>query len=226
MSVADPAARDSAMPGASRTLFGHPPGLTVLFTTQMWAEFSFFGLQALLVYYMTKHLHFPQAKSSMIYGIYGAAAFFSPFFGGLIADRWRGRTASVVIGGVMMMFGHFAMASEALLFPALALVALGNGLFIPPLAIQVGSLYADGDPRKAYAYSAYYMGINLGGLLAPLVCGTLGELYGWHWGFTAAGIGMAVGLAIYCSFLRLLPPEPRRGPATAAEKADSPLIRE
>ena len=87
----------------------------------------------------------------------------------------------------MMMFGHFAMAFEALLFPALALVALGNGLFIPPLAIQVGSLYADDDPRKAYAYSAYYMGINLGGLLAPLMCGTLGELYGWHWGFTAAG---------------------------------------
>ena len=141
----------------------------------MWAEFSFFGLQALLVYYMTKQLGFSQAKSSLIYGAYGAAAFFSPFFGGLIADRWLGRTASVIIGAAMMMFGHFAMAFEALLFPALALVALGNGLFIPPLAVQVGSLYADDDPRKAYAYSAYYMGINLGGLLAPLVCGTLGE---------------------------------------------------
>src|SRR5947207_5373511 len=144
-----------------RTLFGHPPGLTVLFATQMWAEFSFFGLQALLVYYMTKHLGFAQAKSSLIYGAYGAAAFFSPFFGGLIADRWLGRTKSVIAGGAMMMVGHFAMASEALLFPALALVALGNGLFIPPLAIQVGSLYAAADPRKAYAYSAYYMGINL-----------------------------------------------------------------
>ena len=157
----------------------------------MWAEFSFFGLQALLVYYMTKQLGFAQAKSSLIYGAYGAAAFFSPFFGGLIADRWLGRTASVIIGAAMMMLGHFAMAFEALLFPALALVALGNGLFIPPLAVQVGSLYADDDPRKAYAYSAYYMGINLGGLLAPLVCGTLGELYGWHWGFAAAGVGMA-----------------------------------
>ncbi len=101
----------------------------------MWAEFSFYGLQALLVYYMTKHLGFSQAKSSLIYGAYGAAAFFSPFFGGLIADRWLGRTTSVIIGGVMMMFGHFAMAFEALLFPALVLVALGNGLFIPPLAI-------------------------------------------------------------------------------------------
>jgi len=194
----------------ARSLFGHPPGLTVLFTTQMWAEFSFFGLQALLVYYMTKHLHFPQYKSSLVYGAYGAAAFFSPFFGGLVADRWLGRTPSVIIGGTMMMLGHFAMAFEGLLFPALALVAVGNGLFIPPLAIQVGSLYGDDDPRKAYAYSAYYMGINLGGLLAPLVCGTLGELYGWHWGFTAAGVGMAIGLAIYCSFLRFLPAEPRK----------------
>jgi POT family proton-dependent oligopeptide transporter len=211
----------------ARTLFGHPPGLTVLFTTQMWAEFSFFGLQALLVYYMTRQLHFPQAKSSLIYGAYGAAAFFSPFFGGLIADRWLGRTASVIVGGVMMMFGHFAMAFEALLFPALALVALGNGLFIPPLAIQVGSLYADDDPRKAYAYSAYYMGINLGGLLAPLVCGTLGELYGWHWGFTAAGVGMAIGLAIYCSFRRTLPPEPNRSLLAAEAQADAaPIIRE
>ncbi|MBV9526901.1 peptide MFS transporter [Sphingomonas sp.] len=209
------------------TLFGHPAGLTVLFTTQMWAEFSFFGLQALLVYYMTKHLGFSQAKSSLIYGAYGGAAFFSPFFGGLIADRWLGRTMSVIIGAAMMMAGHFAMAFESLLFPALALVALGNGLFIPPLAIQVGSLYADDDPRKAYAYSTYYMGINLGGLIAPLVCGTLGELYGWHWGFTAAGIGMAIGLAIYLSFLRLLPAEPSRG-AIAREESDAaaPIVRE
>ena len=194
----------------ARPLFGHPPGLTVLFLTQMWAEFSFFGLQALLVYYMTKHLGFSQAKSSLIYGAYGAAAFFSPFFGGLIADRWLGRTASVIAGGAMMMLGHFSMAFESLLFPALVLVALGNGLFIPPLATQVGSLYADDDGRKAYAYSAYYMGINLGGLLAPLVCGTLGELYGWHWGFAAAGIGMGIGLIVYVSFLRFLPPEPLR----------------
>jgi POT family proton-dependent oligopeptide transporter len=211
----------------ARTLFGHPPGLTVLFTTQMWAEFSFFGLQAMLVYYMTKDLGFSQAKSSLIYGAYGAAAFFSPFFGGMIADRWLGRTPSVIIGCTMMMLGHFAMAFEPLLFPALVLVALGNGLFLPPLAIQVGSLYADDDPRKAYAYSAYYMGINLGGLLAPLVCGTLGELYGWHWGFAAAGVGMAVGLAIYCSFLRLLPPEPKKAQLVAEEApAVAPIIRQ
>lgn len=186
--------------------------------TQMWAEFSYFGLQALLVYYMTQHLHFSQGKSSLIYGLYGAAAFFSPFFGGIIADRWLGRMRSVVLGGVLMMIGHFLMAFEHLLFPALALVAVGNGLFIPPLAVQVGSLYRDDDPRRGQAFSAYYMGINLGGLLAPLVCGTLGELYGWHWGFSAAGIGMAVGLAIYLGSLRLLPPEPMIGRIEATAK--------
>ena len=212
---------------STRTLFGHPPGLTVLFTTQMWAEFSFFGLQAMLVYYMTKHLGFSQSKSSLIYGAYGAAAFFSPFFGGMIADQWLGRTRAVIIGCTMMMFGHFAMAFEGLLFPALALVALGNGLFLPPLAIQVGSLYVDDDPRKAYAYSAYYMGINLGGFLAPLVCGTLGELYGWHWGFAAAGVGMAIGLVIYLTNLRLLPAELKRTAVAANEnKEATPVIRQ
>src|SRR6187551_3190850 len=172
---------DAGVP--ARTLFGHPPGLTVLFLTQMWAEFSFFGLQALLVYYMTKHLGFGQSKSSLIYGLYGAAAFFSPFFGGLIADRWLGRTVSVIAGGVLMMLGHFAMAFEPLLFPALALVALGNGLFVPSLAVQIGGLYAPDDARRAQAFSLYYMGTNLGGLIAPIICGTLGEKFGWHWGF-------------------------------------------
>jgi len=193
-----------------RTLFGHPPGLTVLFLTQMWAEFSYFGLQAMLVYYMTGELGFSQARSSLIYGSYGAAAFLSPFFGGIVADRWLGRTRSVILGGALMMCGHFAMTFAPLLFPALALVALGNGLFIPPLAVQVGSLYRVGDPRQAQAFSAYYMGINLGGLSAPLVCGSLGELLGWHWGFGAAGIGMAAGLVIYLRCRHLLPPEPAR----------------
>lgn len=217
MTSADPLTPEAAKPGP----FGHPRGMTVLFMTQMWAEFSYFGLQALLVYYMTQHLGFSQAKSSMIYGAYGAAAFFSPFFGGLIADRWLGRRRSVIIGGVLMMFGHFFMAFEGLLFPALALVALGNGLFIPPLAVQVGSLYADDDPRKAGAFSAYYMGINLGGLLAPLICGTLGELFGWHWGFSAAGVGMLVGLTIYLGFAKYLPREPvRAARGTAASMAE------
>ena len=217
--LADGTTLAHAPPARGRSLFGHPPGLSVLFLTQMWAEFSYFGLQALLVYYMTERLGFSQAKSSLIYGAYGAAAFFSPFFGGIISDRWLGRTRSVVLGGALMMFGHFAMAFPSLLFPALALVALGNGLFIPPLAVQVGELYADDDPRKAHAFSAYYMGINVGGFLAPLVCGSLGELLGWHWGFAAAGIGMFAGLCVYLGFRATLPAEPRTRGAAARDGA-------
>ena len=220
-------------PPAERSLFGHPRGLTVLFLTQMWAEFSYFGLLYLLVYYMTGTLHFSQAKSSLIYGAYGAAAFFSPFVGGIVSDRWLGRTRSVVAGAILMMCGHFAMIFPQLLFPALAMVAVGNGLFVPPLAVQVGDLYADDDARKAHAFSAYYMGINLGGLLAPFVCGSLGELLGWHWGFASAGVGMLIGLGVYLGFQSALPRAPavahraRKGlptPLTPSQRADVRLL--
>lgn len=215
MSVSESA---SAPVGSGRSLFGHPPGLTVLFLTQTWAEFSYFGLQGLLVLYMTERLGLPQAESSIILGTYSACAFFSPFIGGIIADRWLGKTNSVVIGGVMMMLGHFAMAFEPLLFPALALVALGNGLFLPPLAVQVSNLYQDGDARRDQAFSAYYMGINLGALVALLLCGWLAQTYGWHWGFAAAGIGMAVGLVVYLGFRRYIPPEQPRAAAAKTER--------
>jgi POT family proton-dependent oligopeptide transporter len=206
-------------PSSGRSVFGHPPGLTVLFLTQTWAEFSYFGLQAMLVLYMTQHIGIAQADSSIIFGLYTGCAFFSPFFGGIIADRWLGRTTSVVIGGTLMMFGHFAMAFESMLFPALALVAIGNGLFIPPLAVQVASLYREGDTRRDQAFSAYYMGINLGAFTAIILCPLLAQLYGWHWGFAAAGFGMALGLLLYLSFRKLLPPEPARVVGEAKQRA-------
>lgn len=211
----------AAPPALGRSLFGHPPGLTVLFLTQTWAEFSYFGLQGLLVLYMTQRLGLPQAQASIIFGAYAACAFFSPFFGGMIADRWLGNTKSVVVGGAMMMLGHFAMAFEPLLFPALALVALGNGLFLPPLAVQVSNLYQDGDARRDQAFSAYYMGINLGALVALLLCGWLAQTYGWHWGFAAAGVGMAIGLLVYLGFRRYVPPESSR--ARADKRVLKPL---
>lgn len=218
MSVSQSA--DAAV-SSGKGLFGHPPGLTVLFLTQTWAEFSYFGLQAMLVLYMTQQLGLPQAYSSIIYGLYTGCAFFSPFIGGIIADRWLGKTPSVVSGGVLMMLGHFAMAFESLLFPALALVAIGNGLFLPPLAVQVSALYKEGDARRDQAFSAYYMGINLGAFTAIILCPLLAQLYGWHWGFAAAGFGMALGLIIYLSFKKHLPPEPRR--AGASERVRAPL---
>ena len=203
---------------ASRWFFNQPPGLAILFLTQMWEIFSYYGMRTLLVYYMTKQLLFDQQHASLVYGVYVATFYFTPIVGGVVTDRWLGRKRAVIIGAAIMSFGHFLMASESLLYFALAAIALGNGLFLPSLPSQIDDLYAKDDPRRGSAYNFYYVGINVGGLLAPLVCGTLGELYGWHWGFGAAGVGMLLGLAIYTLGARWLPPErpkPRDVPPAA-----------
>jgi POT family proton-dependent oligopeptide transporter len=207
----------------SKNWFGHPRGLSVLFLTEMWEMFSFFGMRAILVYYMTKHLNMGQEYASLVYGGYAAFVYFTPVFGGVVADRWLGKRNAVVIGAAAMALGHFMMSSEALFYPALITIALGNGLFLPSLASQIEGLYRDGDVRSKSAYNIYYVGINLGGFLAPLVCGTLGEAYGWHWGFAAAGFGMLLSLVIYLAGRRYLPPEPARGAAIRA--ARPPLDR-
>jgi len=179
------------------TWFGHPRGLTILFLTNMWEQFSYYGMRALLVYYMTKQLLLEQGTSSYIYGAYTACAYFTPLIGGIIADRALGKKRAIIIGGSVMALGHFMMTLEPLFYVALATIAIGNGLFLPSLPSQIGDLYAPGDARAGRAYNVYYVGVNIGGFLAPLVCGTLGEIYGWHWGFGAAGIGMMLGLALY-----------------------------
>lgn len=189
----------------SKTWFGHPRGLTILFLTEMWDQFSFFGMRALLVYYMTKELLITQAHSSYIYGLYSSFVYFTPLIGGVISDRWLGRRRAVIIGGSIMAAGHFMMAFPSLFYVALATIATGNGLFLPSLASQINQLYAPDDPRKATAYNIYYVGINLGAFLAPFVCGTVGELYGWHWGFTLAGVGMLIGLFTYLGGSKYLP---------------------
>jgi POT family proton-dependent oligopeptide transporter len=190
----------------SRAWFGHPPGLTILFLTEMWEVFSYYGMRALLVYYMTRELAIDQAHASLIYGLYTATAYLTPIFGGPIADRWLGKQRAVIIGGSIMALGHFMMAFPPLLYAALATIALGNGLFLPSLPSQIDGLYAPDDSRKDRAFNVYYVGINLGGFLAPLVCGALGEFYGWHWGFGAAGVGMLLGLAVYVLGAKHLPP--------------------
>lgn len=218
-------------PSRENSWFGQPPGLTILFLTEMWEKFSYFGMRALLVYYMTKQLLFGQQHASMIYGAYTALAYLTPVFGGLLADRWLGKRRAVIIGGVVMAVGHFLMAFDTLLYPALVAIALGNGLFLPTLPGQVGDLYERTDPRRGSAFNIYYVGINLGAFLAPLVCGTLGEIYGWHVGFAAAGIGMVLGLVVYVAGRRHLPPEPPRReretlPLSALwQPAHRPLLR-
>jgi len=191
--------------GRRRQLFGHPAGLTILFLTEMWADFSYYGMRALLVYYMTRRLGFTIATASTVYGLYTASAHLTPLAGGLLADRWLGKRNSVAAGATIMAAGHFMMGVPALFFPALAIIAIGFGLFLPSLPGQVASLYPPNDARLDRAYSVYYVGINLGSFLAPLVCGTLGEKYGWSVGFGAAGVGMLAGLVIYLAGMPLLP---------------------
>jgi proton-dependent oligopeptide transporter, POT family len=228
-------------------LFGHPRGLTFLFTTEMWERFSYYGMRSLLVLYMTKFLLLEdhsgtvigldplkralegvfgpldvQPLSSQIWGLYTGLVYFTPIFGGLLADRVLGQRRTVVIGAVLMAFGHFMMAVEQLFLFALLALILGSGCFKPNISTQVGGLYAGGDPRRDRAYSIFYVGINLGAFLAPLVCGTLGETVGWHYGFAAAGVGMVIGLCIYLYALPHLPPDELHK-AQAAHLARKPL---
>jgi len=184
-------------PSSDHSLFGHPKGLATLFLTEMWERFSYYGMRSLLVYYMMKQLMFTQAEASHIYGLYTGFVYLTPLFGGILADRYLGQRKTVILGGVLMAIGHFLMAFQFLFFPALVFLILGNGAFKPNISTQVGNLYTPGDPRRDRAFSIFYLGINVGALLSPLVCGTLGELYGWHYGFSAAGIGMVTGLSIY-----------------------------
>ena len=209
-------------PDRDKTWFGQPRGLTILFLTNMWELFSYYGMRTLLVYYMTKELLFAQEKSSFIYGTYTAMAYFTPILGGAIADRWIGKRNAVIIGGSVMALGHFMMAFEPLFYFALATIALGNGLFLPSLPSQINDLYSAEDPRRGRAYNIYYVGLNIGGFMAPLICGTLGEVYGWHYGFGAAGIGMFIGLIIYVLGRNYLPVENRTRIVPARVAAGAP----
>jgi proton-dependent oligopeptide transporter, POT family len=234
---------------AANELFGHPRGLTFLFATEMWERFSYYGMRALLVLYMVKLLLLPghadnviglgalkslfasvsvsvdvQPLSSHIYGLYTGLVYLTPVFGGMLADRVLGQHRTILLGAAMMAIGHFMMAFESLFLIALTMLILGNGAFKPNMSAQVGGLYAPGDPRRDRAYSIFYVGINLGAFLAPLVCGTLGEELGWHYGFTAAGVGMTIALAIYLYAMPALPPdELHRAKAAGIEK--KPLDR-
>jgi POT family proton-dependent oligopeptide transporter len=185
----------------------HPAGLYVLFFTEMWERFSYYGMRSLLVYYMIKHLQFTQERSSEIYGLYTGFVYFTPLFGGMLADRLLGQRKTVVLGGVLMAIGHFLMAVESLFFPALLFRILGNGAFKPNISTQVGALYPPGDHRRDRAFSIFYMGINLGAFFSPLVCGTLGEKIGYHWGFGAAGVGMVIGVLLYLWGQKYLAPD-------------------
>jgi POT family proton-dependent oligopeptide transporter len=222
---------DSIVP-KQRELFGHPIGLSVLFATEMWERFCFYGMRALLVLYVANRLSLPghaenipgffairaglesvfgkldnEQFADQIYGLYTALVYGTPFFGGILADRLIGQRKSVIIGGVVMAIGEFMMMSESLFFPALLVLIIGNGFFKSNISTQVGSLYAKGDERRDRAFNVFYVGINTGAAISPLICGTLGQRFGWSWGFGSAGVGMLVGLAIYMWGQKYLAPD-------------------
>jgi POT family proton-dependent oligopeptide transporter len=178
-------------------LINHPRGLYVLFFTEMWERFSYYGMRALLVLYLVSALEFTRDHALEIYATYTALVYLSPILGGYLADRCLGKRRAVLAGAIVMALGHFAMAFPALLYTALGLLIAGNGFFKPNISTMVGSLYGEHDNRRDAGFTVFYMGINLGGFLAPLVCGTLGEKVGWHYGFGAAGVGMLVGLWVF-----------------------------
>lgn len=182
------------------TVFGHPAGLYTLFFAEMWERFSYYGMRALLVFYMIKgFLGYGDQQAYTVYGAYTALVYMTPFIGGMLADRLLGKRVAVVIGGCLMAAGHLLMTieSEWPFFFALALLICGNGFFKPNISTIVGSLYPAGDPRRDDGFNIFYTGINLGAAMSPLLCGYVGETYGWHYGFGLATIGMLVGLAVF-----------------------------
>jgi proton-dependent oligopeptide transporter, POT family len=205
-------------PSGGRDILGHPRGLAVLFATEAWERFSYFGNAALVVLYMTKYLLDPgrvetvlgldavkaaleflfgrleaQPLASQLFGFYTGLAYFTPILGGLVADRLLGQHRTVVIGGVFMAIGHFMMAFEALFLLALLMLIVGIGAFKPNISTQVGALYGPGDDRRDRAYSIFYLGINIGAFLAPLVCGTLAVQCGWGCSGVSPSISAAGG---------------------------------
>src|SRR5438477_1688998 len=228
---------DDAVPltGEEHTpgFLGHPRGLWYLAFTEAWERFSYYGMQSLLVLYMVNYLLKPgriehvaafasfrklyggragQALASAIFGTYTASVYLTPIFGGFLADRVLGRRRTVLLGAFTMAAGHFLMAFETAFLFALLCLVLGCGMFKGNIASQVGSLYKPEDLRRADAFQIFYLGINAGVILSPLIVGTLGEKVGWHYGFAAAGFGMLLAIAIYLfgqKYLRTSDNDPR-----------------
>ena len=179
---------------------GHPKGLFVCFATEMWERFSYYGMRALLILYLTKHWEFSDATSYLIYGAYTSLVYIMPVFGGMLADQILGSKKAVTYGAILLVLGHTGMAIESnqqIFYLSLALIVSGVGFLKPNISTMVGSLYAEGDPRRDSGFTIFYMGINIGAFSASLLCGYLGETYGWAYGFGAAGVGMLLGLIIF-----------------------------
>ncbi|HUO88897.1 MAG TPA: oligopeptide:H+ symporter [Rhizomicrobium sp.] len=236
------AADETAAARRDRAFLGHPAGLGWLAFSELWERFSYYGMTALLVLYLAHSLltgshsanvigfgpfqaavetlygkaATPLGLASHIYALYTAFVYLTPLAGGWLADRFLGRTAAVTTGALLMALGHFLMAFEASFLLALLCLLTGVGLFKGNIASQVGDLYKSDDPRRANAFQIFLLSVQIAVIVSPLICGTLGEVYGWGWGFGAAGVGMLIGLLTYLFGRRNYPPEPVRQREIAA----------
>ena len=208
------------------SFFGHPRGLSTLFFTEMWERFSYYGMRAFLILYITQGLGFSDARAGSIYGNYTMSAWAAPILGGIIADRWLGQYRSVLIGGIIIALGHFTLAFHPLPFfyAGLTLIVIGTGLLKPNVSGIVGALYDSDDERRDAGFSIFYMGINLGATLGPFIAGFLAQKVDWHLGFACAGVGMTFGLIQYVLGRKRLAPAIERlaqRPKPAAVVADT-----
>lgn len=236
------AVQPTADPGADRAFLGHPKGLAYLAFTEAWERFSFYGMSALLLLYMMQYLLTPevmggvfglasfrdgleqltgrlsdQAFASQMFGLYSGLVYFTPVFGGLLADRLLGQRRTVLVGATMMVAGHVLMASSAAFLIALLLLIVGTGCLKGNISVQVGHLYRpEEESRRTRAFAIFSAAINAGALLGPLVCGILAQTFGWHIGFGAAGVMMLVAMVIYVSGWKHLPPDKMRQREAAA----------
>lgn len=205
----------TATSATDTAFFGHPKGLLICFMTEMWERFSYYGMRALLIFYLTEHFLFSDEKSYLIYGAYSALVYVTPVIGGVVADRYLGSRKAVSFGAILLVLGHFGMAFEGpialasaegvnrdpfylqLFYLSLALIICGVGFLKANISTIVGALYSSDDPRRDGGFTLFYMGINIGAFSSSLLCGWLGQTYGWKYGFGLAGIGMLIGLIIF-----------------------------
>jgi len=210
---------------------GHPKGLFVLFFAEMWERFSYYGMRALLIFYLTQHWMFSDERASVIYGGYTALVYIAPVLGGYLADRYLGQRKAVAFGAVLLTFGHFFMAFEGsggegdatinIFWLALAFIIVGSGFLKANISVIVGQLYSRTDVRRDGAYTIFYMGINVGAAVGTILAGWLGQTYGWAYGFGAAGFGMLLGLVVFVVFKPLLQ---GKGESSVPEKLAAPFM--
>ncbi|RGP41988.1 putative transporter YclF [Altererythrobacter insulae] len=213
---------------------GHPKGLFVLFFAEMWERFSYYGMRALLIFYLTQHWLYNDEKASVIYGAYTALVYIAPVLGGYLADKYLGQRKAVLFGAVLLTIGHFLMAFEGeagtgfqnnpmidVFWAALAFIIVGSGFLKANISVIVGQLYPRTDIRRDGAYTIFYMGINVGAAVGTIIAGYLGQTYGWAYGFGAAGFGMLLGLIVFIIFKPLLL---GKGESTVPEKLEAPFM--